>query len=84
MPFDPFGDFDTRGYLRNHFGLKDIATVKKLEYLSFRDSLPDAFANLAAREELTYTDILDTHRILFEAVFPWAGQDRTITSPDKG
>jgi len=28
LPFDPFADFDSRGYLRNHFGFKDVAKVK--------------------------------------------------------
>jgi fido (protein-threonine AMPylation protein) len=26
-------------------------------------------------EHLTYPDVLETHKILFEAVYPWAGQD---------
>jgi cell filamentation protein len=26
--------------------------------------------------------LLETHRILFEAVYPWAGQDRLKTAPD--
>src|ERR1700691_6802379 len=27
-------------------------------------------------KQLSYADVLETHRILFEAVYPWAGQDR--------
>ena len=54
MTFDPFGDFETQGYLRN------LAKVKRL----------------------TYIGLLETHRILFEAVYPWAGQDRGKTAPD--
>ena len=83
MPFDPFADFDSRGYLRNHFGFKDVAQVKKLEYLAFRDALPDALTYLVDQSELTYSDVLMTHRILFEAVYPWAGEDRSKTAPEK-
>ncbi|MDX4034595.1 cell filamentation protein Fic, partial [Pseudomonas aeruginosa] len=31
MSFDPFGDFETTGYLRNSLGLKDPAEVKENE-----------------------------------------------------
>jgi cell filamentation protein len=32
MPFDPFGDFATRGYLRNFAGEKDPEAIKHLEH----------------------------------------------------
>ena len=35
MSFDPFGDFETRGYLRNVFGEKDPNIIKYLEHSSF-------------------------------------------------
>lgn len=35
MTFDPFGDFETRGYLRNLFGEKDPEIVRHLEHSSF-------------------------------------------------
>ena len=35
MTFDPFNDFETRGYLHNVFGEKDPAIVKRLEHSSF-------------------------------------------------
>ncbi len=35
MTFDPFGDFATRGYLRNVAGEKDPNKVKRLEHGSF-------------------------------------------------
>jgi cell filamentation protein len=34
------------------------------------------------RGELSYEDVLATHKTLFESVYPWAGQDRAQTSPD--
>jgi hypothetical protein len=30
MTFDPFRDFEERGYLRNIYGSKDIAAVKRM------------------------------------------------------
>jgi cell filamentation protein len=43
--------------------------------------IDDAFAALAKRKVLDYSDILQTHKTLFDAVYPWAGQDRTQTAP---
>ncbi len=82
MTFDPFGDFETRGYLRNLAQEKDTAIVRRLEHASFTTGLDVAFAQLAKAKSLAYADVLVTHKILFEAVYPWAGQDRAITSPD--
>jgi cell filamentation protein len=82
VTFDPFGDFETRGYLRNLAQEKDTAIVRRLEHASFTTGLDEAFAELSKRKPLTYADVLATHKILFEAVYPWAGQDRATTSPD--
>lgn len=82
MTFDPFGDFETRGYLRNLEQEKDVAIVKRLEHASFRTGIDEAFAELARKKPLTYADVLTTHKILFGAFYPWAGQDRLATSPD--
>jgi cell filamentation protein len=82
VTFDPFGDFETRGYLRNLAQEKDTAIVRRLEHASFTTGLDDAFAQLAKAKSLAYPDVLATHKILFEAIYPWAGQDRAITSPD--
>jgi cell filamentation protein len=32
---------------------------------------------LAKRKEFGYSDVLQTHKTLFDTVYPWAGQDRT-------
>jgi cell filamentation protein len=82
VTFDPFGDFETRGYLRNLAGEKNGAIVRRLEHLSFTTALDDAFAALATKDPLGYADVLATHKILFDAVYPWAGQDRATTAPD--
>ena len=81
MTFDPFGDFATEGYLRNFEKEKDLAIVKRAENASFMTGLDEAFTHLAGSRSLTYGDVLRTHGILFGAVYPWAGQDRTQTAP---
>jgi len=81
VTFDPFGDFATEGYLRNFEKEKDLAIVKRAENASFTTGLDEAFAYLARSRMLTYNDVLKTHDILFGAVYPWAGQDRTQTAP---
>ncbi len=82
MTFDPFADFETRGYLRNHDGEKDLDIVRRLEHVAFVTGLDEAFAQLTKRKYLEYSDVLSTHRILFDAVYPWAGQDRKQVAPD--
>jgi cell filamentation protein len=81
VTFDPFGDFETRGYLRNAASEKDPSIVKRLEHTAFMTGIDEAFAFLAKRPELEYSDVLGTHRTLFSSVYPWAGQDRTQTAP---
>ena len=82
MTFDPFNDFASHGYLRNHASLHDPTAVKEFEHRAFLAKLEQAFQNLAQIDHLTYRDVLDTHKTLFEAVYPWAGQDRAQTAPD--
>jgi cell filamentation protein len=55
--------------------------VKRAENASFTTGLEQAFAYLAKSKVLTYDDVLATHGILFGAVYPWAGQDRSRTAP---
>lgn len=80
MTFDPFGDYATRGYLRNVRGVDEVA-VKRLEHAAFRGELDFALEYLKSRAELTYEDVLQTHAKLFSGLYPWAGQDRTVTAP---
>lgn len=53
MTFDPFGDFETEGYLRNSLKLKDPVEVKESEHLSFEASIEDALAHLAKKDPST-------------------------------
>jgi cell filamentation protein len=82
VTFDPFGDFETQGYLRNLAKEKDPAIVRRLEHSSFTTGIDAALERLAKVKLLSYPDVLETHRILFDAVYPWAGQDRLTTAPD--
>ena len=77
MTFDPFGDFVTEGYLRNFEKEKDLAIVKRAENASFTTGLDEAFPTLAKAKVLSCDDVLKTPGILFGAIYPWAGQDRT-------
>ncbi|MBD0705445.1 Cell filamentation protein Fic [Pseudomonas sp. E141] len=76
MSFDPFGDFETAGYLRNSLQLKDPLEVKESEHLSFESSIEDALAYLAKKRPIDYKSVLNVHKILFSGFYPWAGQDR--------
>jgi cell filamentation protein len=80
--FDPFYDFETRGYLRNFNGEKDLQKIKMAEHVSFLAKLDTALQQLSLIDRLSYQNILDTHKTLFGDVYPWAGQDRLQTSPD--
>ena len=82
--FDPFKDFETQGYLRNHFLEKDFRIIKQIEHEVFVRNAPKAQNHLQNKIELTYGDFLETHRILFSEFYPWAGQDRASTSPESG
>jgi cell filamentation protein len=82
VTFDPFGDFETRGYLRNLAKEKDPNIVRRLEHTSFTTGVDAALERLAKIQHVSYPDVLEPHRILFEAVYPWAGQDRLKTAPE--
>ena len=82
MTFDPFFDFETRGYLRNVFGEKDVEIIRRLEHSSFLEGVEEAFEQLSRNSQLSYQDVLDTHKALFGDMYPWAGQDRSQTAPE--
>ena len=82
MTFDPFGDFERRGCLRNLANEKDPDIVRRIEHTSFVTGLEQAFRQLNEVKQLSYENVLATHRTLFEAVYPWAGEDRLTVLPD--
>ena len=77
MAFDPFGDFETAGYLRNHAAQKDMAKVKDLEHDSFRAHVGEALEALGDVEHLGFDNVKSVHETLFQDVYPWAGEDRS-------
>ena len=79
--FDPFKDFDTEGYLRNHFKEKDSRIIKRAEHESFSLHLPEVIQFLSKCKIITYNHFLDVHNKLFIDVYPWAGQDRLKVAP---
>lgn len=81
MSFDPFGDFETAGYLQNSLRLKDPIEVKESEHLSFEASIEDALACLAKRKPITFQTVLKVHKILFSGFYHWAGKDRNELVP---
>lgn len=80
--FDPFCDFKTLGYLHNVFKEKDLNLVKRLEHQHFKRNSRKAINYLAATKQITYSDFLKVHEILFADLYPWAGQDRLQTTPE--
>ena len=81
--FDPFGDFEQVGYLRNLLAEKDLELVKIAEHQLFRAQLPVALDFLAKLEHIEYADFLEVHRIIFSGLYPWAGKDRLQVLPDR-
>ncbi len=75
--FDPFGDFESAGYLRNVEQLKDSEEVKYQEHLFFEANIEQALDYLRRiRGPICYEHFLKVHCILFEEFYPWAGKDR--------
>lgn len=81
MSFDPFGDFETAGYLQNLQGLKDPIEVKESEHFTFELSIEEALSYLAKKKPLDYKAVLKVHKILFGGFYPWAGKDRNELVP---
>lgn len=82
MSFDPFGDFETAGYLRNVHQLTDLNLVKRLEHAAFEANIEQTLDYLAQAATIDYSVILRVHEMLFQSIYPWAGQDRTTIAPD--
>ncbi len=76
--FNPFGDFEDRGYLRNTLKEKDLDVIKELEHAIFRAKLEEALTTLeAVKGPITYAHFLNVHKILFGNLYEWAGKDRS-------
>jgi cell filamentation protein len=82
MTFDPFGDFESRGYLRNHYGLKNRTDLAAIEQGVISRVVVEASRKLRLAKNLGYKHVLLLHEDLFKDVYPWAGEDRSVTAPD--
>jgi cell filamentation protein len=79
---DPFEDYETAGYLRNFFKEKDLTIVGHLETAAFEDHIHEAIRSLRRLPSIDYEHITGTHKLLFDSVYPWAGQDRWENAPN--
>jgi len=61
VTFDVFGDFETRGYLRNSEGLKDFGEVKRLEHRIFLKNFSAAVNYLKNIGPPSYQAIFGDH-----------------------
>ena len=77
--FDPFGDGETAGYLRNIDQEKDRNLVKTAEHTAFALNLESALQYLTKSRDISYKSFLAVHKILFSDFYPWAGTDRSVT-----
>lgn len=78
---DPFGDYESVGYLRNVYGVKDLEIVGHLETAVFQQEILGTVRFLRRLQHLRYEHLTETHRQLFNSLYPWAGQDRSVTAP---
>lgn len=74
--FDPFGDFETAGYLRNVLALKDREEIATVQHSYFVAGLDEAVRFLRRQKAIDYACFCKVHGLLFEGFYPWAGRDR--------
>jgi cell filamentation protein len=79
---DPFGDYETAGYLRNIYRKKNLRLIGHLETAAFEQEVLSTVRFLRRLPTLQYRRLTKTRHRLFNALYPWAGQDRSITAPD--
>lgn len=78
---DPFGDYETAGYLRNTYQEKNLLVVGHLETAAFEQEILPTVRFLRRLPSLRYEHITETHHRLFSSLYPWAGQDRSLNAP---
>lgn len=69
--FDPFGDFETNGYLRNLLKTKDIHLAKNLEHQLFIKNISGVIDWLTLQDNLNYEVLLETHKKIFQELYPY-------------
>jgi cell filamentation protein len=65
---DPFGDYETAGYLRNTYREKDLLLVGHLETAAFEQEVLTTVRFLRRRPSLQYQHIAETHYRLFNSL----------------
>jgi len=75
---DPWGDYETRGYLRNHHNEKDLRLVGRLETAAFEQEVVQVVRFLRRLPSLSYEHVTETHQRLFHSVY---GSGAVQTAP---
>jgi cell filamentation protein len=75
--FDPFGDYQIRGYLRNTQAEMDRSIMRKWEHAVYVSNIVSVVGCVRKNNPITYKTLLNTHRQIFGTVYPWAGSDRS-------
>jgi cell filamentation protein len=78
MVWDPFGDRDTRGILRNKFAIMTKEELDKVEYSFTHKNIRKALNVLSREKQIDLRAWKHTHAVLFSDVYPWAGTVRDI------
>jgi cell filamentation protein len=77
MVWDPFGDKDTRGILRNKFGIQKKDELDLVEYTFIHKNIRKALGVLKREKEVDLRAWRRTHAVLFNDLYPWAGTIRS-------
>jgi cell filamentation protein len=75
--FDPFGDYQIKGYLRNTQAEMDRSIMRKWEHAVYVSNIVSVVGYVRNDKPVTYKTLLNTHRQIFGTVYPWAGCDRS-------
>ena len=78
---DAFGDYETAGYLRNVFREKDVRLVGRFESALYERHVLPTLLYLESHSAVHYEHLLEVHRRIFSSLYPWAGEDRSVTAP---
>lgn len=78
MVWDPFGDFESRGLLRNRYRIRDAAKLASAEYLIVQAKMPRALSILSRERDITLASWRRAHAVLFRDLYPWAGKLRHL------
>lgn len=84
-PLDPYTDPAT-GVLRNRLGIADAAELDRAEAFWTTSQLARLYQRGGARVDGNYdlAHLQSVHRFLFEEIYDWAGQIRTVAIAKPG